>query len=347
MDTVGPEPAELPRWGFAFPGSLRDELTALALAGTKTTTAGLLVEFELDGDPLPVPGERQVLIDSAERPVAIVETVGCRVARLADVDDRHAIDEGEGYADAAAFRAAHEHFWNGYLDELRTRIVDPRFALTDDTLIVLERFRVVARLDVPQGRVEVRPARPGEAPALAGVLGRALGVEPMAHWPLHAAADLPGSIRRCFEIIDTAYATEGWIHTAADGLGVMALLPPGSSDREAELGEIAAPAIAALTRDAGARYEAFWRWIWSCMPDEPHWLMDQLAVEPAAQGRAIGGALIRVAIASAEADGLPLLLETGVRANVALYGRFGFRIFAEGDAPGGGPRVWFMRRDPA
>jgi len=31
--------AGLPRWGFAFPGELRDELTALALAGAKTTTA--------------------------------------------------------------------------------------------------------------------------------------------------------------------------------------------------------------------------------------------------------------------------------------------------------------------
>jgi len=40
------ELAALPRWGFATPGPLRDELTALALAGTKTTTAGLLIEFE-------------------------------------------------------------------------------------------------------------------------------------------------------------------------------------------------------------------------------------------------------------------------------------------------------------
>ena len=48
-----PDLADLPRWGFADPGPLREELTALAIAGTKTTTAGLLVELELDGESSP------------------------------------------------------------------------------------------------------------------------------------------------------------------------------------------------------------------------------------------------------------------------------------------------------
>ena len=86
------------------------------------------------------------LVSWDERPVAIIETVESRIVRLADVDDRHAIDEGEGYANAAAFRAAHERFWNGYIDDLRTRI-GPDFTIDDDTLVVLKRFRVVERLD--------------------------------------------------------------------------------------------------------------------------------------------------------------------------------------------------------
>ena len=137
----------LPAWGFAFPGPLRDELTRLALAGTKTTTAGLHVEVELGDDAMPVTGTREILLDSDEHPAALIETVDCRVARLADVDDRHAIDEGEGYADAHEFRVAHERFWNGYIDELRDRLDDPGFVLDDDTLVVLQRFRVVERLD--------------------------------------------------------------------------------------------------------------------------------------------------------------------------------------------------------
>jgi uncharacterized protein YhfF len=146
MPTDPAELATLPAWGFAFPGPLRDELTALALAGTKTTTAGLHVEMEVDGEALPAVGAREVLLDSSERPVAIIETIDCRVVRLADVDDRHAIDEGEGYADAREFRISHERFWNRYIDDLRARLGDPTFAIGDDTLVVLQRFRVVERL---------------------------------------------------------------------------------------------------------------------------------------------------------------------------------------------------------
>ena len=139
--------AGLPAWGFAFPGPLRDKLTALALAGTKTTTAGLYVEVELGDDAMSVPGTREVLLDSYERPVAVIETVDCRVARLADVDDRHAIDEGEGFANTHEFRVAHERFWNTYIDELRDSLGDPDFEIDDDTLVVLQRFKMIELLD--------------------------------------------------------------------------------------------------------------------------------------------------------------------------------------------------------
>jgi len=137
------------RWGFADPGPLREELTALALAGTKTTTASLHLEYEMEGEPLPEVGQRSLLVDSSERPVAIVETVSVRVLRLADVDDRHAIDEGEGYPDSSAFRASHERYWveAGVVDRVRAHLGDPAWSIKDDTLVVAERFRIVEPLD--------------------------------------------------------------------------------------------------------------------------------------------------------------------------------------------------------
>lgn len=157
----------LPRWGFASPGSLRDSLTRLALAGVKTATTGLRVEYELDGDPLPVPGARQVLVGSTGQPVAIVETTSAIVMRLADVDDAHSIDEGEGFADAAEFRSAHERFWARGLDQLRADLGDPTFAITDDTPVVAERFRVVEVLGPDRDAgIVVRPAMPEDRPAV-------------------------------------------------------------------------------------------------------------------------------------------------------------------------------------
>jgi len=141
----------MPAWGFADPGPLRDELTAAALAGAKTATTSLLDELSRGGEPMPVVGERSILLDSADRPVAIVETTEVRVLRLADVDDPFAIDEGEGYAGYGDWRVAHERFWNGYLDELRATIGDPGWTLGDDTRVVAERFRLVERLDTPRG----------------------------------------------------------------------------------------------------------------------------------------------------------------------------------------------------
>ena len=156
-----PDLASLTRWGFADPGLLREELTALALAGRKTTTASILVEMEADGESVPAPGTLEVMIDSADRPVAVVEIIAAPVKRLADVDDQHAIDEGEGYADAAEFREDHGAYWNSYIDDLRRRIGDPSFTITDDTLIVCERFRVVATIDPESGAVTWRESPAG------------------------------------------------------------------------------------------------------------------------------------------------------------------------------------------
>jgi len=140
----------MPICGLGHPGSdLRRRLVAIVLEGVKTATAGLLIEYELDGDPVPVPGGREALIDADGRFVGEIETTECRVLRMADVDDAFARDEGEGFADAADWRVAHERFWNGYLDDLRARLGDPDWSLTDDTRIVCQRFRLAERYPEP------------------------------------------------------------------------------------------------------------------------------------------------------------------------------------------------------
>ena len=136
--------------GFGFAGSdLRRELVDLVMAGTKTATAGLAVELELDNEIMPTPGFREAVIDADDRIVGVIETTECGVVRMADVDDQFARDEGEGFADAADWRAAHERFWNGYIGELRGRLGDPAFTLTDDTPIICQRFRLVERYPDP------------------------------------------------------------------------------------------------------------------------------------------------------------------------------------------------------
>ncbi|MET9605845.1 ASCH domain-containing protein [Streptomyces sp. NPDC006512] len=135
---------DLPPYLLGFPGPLRDRLVAAVLSGAKTSTTGLLAEYEAEEEPLPVPGARAVLVDSAEAPVAVVEVTGVEVLRLADVTLRHALDEGEGFASVAEWRTAHEGFWHS--GPVRAAIGDPGFTVDDDTLVVAERFRVTERL---------------------------------------------------------------------------------------------------------------------------------------------------------------------------------------------------------
>nr|WP_297366242.1 ASCH domain-containing protein [Cryobacterium sp.] len=138
------DPATLPIAEFAFPGPLRDRLVAALLTGAKTTTTSTLAEYRVEGEPLPVVGGRQLVVDSQNRPVAVIETAGVRVVRLANVDLDHAIDEGEGYRSVAEWRAGHEAFWHS--DAMREHLGQPSFTVTDDTPVVLERMRVIARL---------------------------------------------------------------------------------------------------------------------------------------------------------------------------------------------------------
>ncbi|GAA4712726.1 ASCH domain-containing protein [Phytohabitans rumicis] len=135
---------DLPTFEFAFPGPLRDKLVAAVLDGTKTTTTGLLQDYEIDDEPLPVVGTRSAVIDSAGRPVAVIELTEVRVSRLGDVDLDHARGEGEGHDSVAAWRAGHENFWHG--PDYRGWLGDQDFTVDDDTPAVLERFELVAVL---------------------------------------------------------------------------------------------------------------------------------------------------------------------------------------------------------
>ncbi|WP_436776283.1 ASCH domain-containing protein [Yinghuangia sp. YIM S09857] len=134
----------LPSAEFGFPGPLCDKLVSAILTGAKTSTTGLLVDYEVEGEPLPTVGTRQVVVDSDMRPVAVIEVTEVRTVPLRDVDWPHVRDEGEGDESIASWRAAHEAFWHS--SEMREALGDPHFEVDDDTIVVAERFRLVERI---------------------------------------------------------------------------------------------------------------------------------------------------------------------------------------------------------
>jgi len=139
---------ELPKAEFAFPGPERDRLVAAILDGAKTSTTGLFAEYEKLGERLPAVGSRQVLVDSQERGVGVIEWTGVRVVPLAEVGLQHALDEGEGYATVAEWRASHEGFWQS--PDMRAVLGDPDFTVDDATPVVLARFRLLGSQETNQ-----------------------------------------------------------------------------------------------------------------------------------------------------------------------------------------------------
>ena len=105
--------------------------------------------------------------ERARRPRALCrEPARHRRGRRHGTGARTGIAEGEGYANAAEFRVAHEQYWRSYLDDLRARLDDPSFDLSDDTEVAAERFRIAeVPSELGDGLVpRIRPAYPADRP---------------------------------------------------------------------------------------------------------------------------------------------------------------------------------------
>jgi uncharacterized protein YhfF len=123
------------------PGPMRERLVAAILSGEKTVTSSLLADTDADGGDLPAVGDRLDVVDSEETPVATIELTAVEVIRLGDADMDLAREEGEGFKTVTEWRLEHERFWR---DEVIPRLSGPlAVELTDETRIVVERFRLV------------------------------------------------------------------------------------------------------------------------------------------------------------------------------------------------------------
>jgi GNAT superfamily N-acetyltransferase len=195
----------------------------------------------------------------------------------------------------------------------------------------------------------VRRATPAELDDVVRVLGEAFATDPMIRWPLPPDAS-PGAAASVFSIvIHDAYAAMDTVWVTGDDRvdGAAVWLPPEQAARFEEVEAATRPKIAALTDDGGARYNAFWDWLDGHLPEEPCWFLDIHGVRETARGRGVASALVRQGLDRAHAAELPAVLETGNPANVPMYEHLGFRVVEEGEAPDGGPTIWFLRADPA
>jgi len=171
------------------------------------------------------------------------------------------------------------------------------------------------------GSPTVKVMTPAEEDAAVQTVVLAFAADPMARWTWPDArqylAAMPRMVRafgsRAFSH-DSAFCTDGYAGTAL-------WLPPGVEADEEGLGAVIESTVAGSLR---AESDAIFERMATFHPDEPHWYLPLIGVDPAHQGEGQGAALMAHALARCDRDHAPAYLESSNPRNIPFYERHGF-----------------------
>ena len=107
-----------------------------------------------------------------------------------------------------------------------------------------------------------------------------------------------------------------------DGAAAALWLPPGV---EPDL-ETMFSALADVPEAKGEVLAKVGEQIRSYHPEDPHWYLAAVGVDPSRQGEGLGSAMIKEGLRLCDAQGLPAYLESSNPRNIPLYERHGFEV---------------------
>jgi len=189
---------------------------------------------------------------------------------------------------------------------------------------------------------EIRSATPDEMPQAISAIVAAFLTDPFARfgWPSpHDYLSAAPVVTREFAGASFGHGTA---YVSADFRGAALWLPPGAHPNDDAL-EAAIRGTASPQRldDVLGTFEKMAQW----HPEEPHWYLPMIGVEPTAQGRGLGAELMRHAVARCDGEGVLAYLESSNPRNISLYLRFGFAVVGEIQV-GAAPVLTPMVREP-
>jgi GNAT superfamily N-acetyltransferase len=190
--------------------------------------------------------------------------------------------------------------------------------------------------------LEIRSASQDEIPQTVACIVAAFIADPVGRfaWP-SPHQYLEGMPRVTCEFGGASFE-HGTADVTADFCGAGLWLPPGvHPDGGAVEIVFRETAQSEHLDDLLATFEKMDEW----HPEERHWYLPLVGVEPNAQGRGLGGALMRHATARADEEGALAYLESSNPRNISLYERHGFEVMGKIQI-GAGPLVTPMLRRP-
>jgi ribosomal protein S18 acetylase RimI-like enzyme len=118
----------------------------------------------------------------------------------------------------------------------------------------------------------------------------------------------------------------GTAYVTADFCGTALWLPPGVHPNGEALERVFRDtAKPEHLDDLLVTFEKMEQW----HPEEPHWYLPMIGVEPNAQGKGLGADLMRHAVARCDHEGALAYLESSNPRNISLYLRSGFEVMGE------------------
>jgi GNAT superfamily N-acetyltransferase len=166
--------------------------------------------------------------------------------------------------------------------------------------------------------------------------------DPVVRWVYSDAEQYTSSWPRFVDAFGGRAFGSGTAHRA-EGFAAIALwLPPGvAPDEEAMLPPLYVGADDSLRRDI----DRVLGQMGDFHPLEEHWYLPLTGVDPVAQGRGLGSALLKHALARCDRDAKPAYLEATSPRSRALYARHGFDEIGLIQS-GSSPPLWPMLRMP-
>ncbi len=190
--------------------------------------------------------------------------------------------------------------------------------------------------------IDIRSATPDEMPEAVGTIVAAFITDPLARFAWPSPHDYLRAMPLATREIGGESFKQGTAYVSADFTGAALWLPPGVHPNgeavEKVFRDTAKPEHLDDLLDTFEKMDQL-------RPQEPHWHLPLIGVEPNAQGKGLGGALMRHAVARCDQEEAPAYLQSTNPRNISLYERHGFEVMGEVQV-GAGPHVTPMLRRP-
>ena len=192
----------------------------------------------------------------------------------------------------------------------------------------------------------IRRAEFGDVRELSLVLARAFGEDPFMSW-LFPEPTYRLKLVQAWMRVEVANALEmdaSWVSMISNEIVAGTIWsPPGRDLHESGTFSQLWYLVLGANPDRTSELAQGLSMIGSSHPDEPHFYLNTVGVQPSLAGQGHGGAIIGHTLDLADVDGQPCYLESSSPRNIPLYERLGFEVIHEIALPNG-PKMWGMWR---